>query len=185
MDSLALGVRFEKGNGLAKVRERMPQALAYGLNNGGRKVFTAVRRGLWAQTGVKKYASITSRTANMPASPGNLTFTIVARGKPIPIREFPVKRMARGVQASPWATARVFARSFQEKQAGGGYIPGVFMARRNKDRGSVRMLYGPNLAKQMLGLTRDDQTIPQLFMSSAAAEVPQQLLKAMSKAMGI
>jgi hypothetical protein len=120
----------------------------------------------------------------MPAQAGALTFTIVARGKPIPIKDFPVKRVAGGVQASPWASARVFARSFQERAHGGAYIPNAFRARVGEGREPVRKLYGPNLAKELLGLTRNDRAIPDLFLRSAAIEVPPRILAALGKVLG-
>lgn len=183
-----IGVRVafsQKGPSLQSRFKRMPQALAFGLNNGGRLVFTEVRRELWKKTGAKKYATITSRTYNMPAKPGALTFTIVARGKPTPIREFPVRRVAWGVQAAPWAATRVFEHSFQLKMHGGGYVPGAWRARTGPARETVRLLWGPNIAKELVGITRDDQTIPDVFMRSAAREVPPQILKAMAKALGV
>jgi hypothetical protein len=175
----------ETGAGLKSRLARVPQAIAFGLNNGGRVVFTVVRRGLWEKTGATRYSTITSRTYSMPAQPGALIFTIVARGKPIPIREFPVRRVASGVQASPWGTARVFERSFQEKAVGGDFLPGQFRARLGAAREPIRKLLGPNLAKELLGITRDDQTIPDLFMRTAAIEVPPRVMAALTKALGI
>jgi hypothetical protein len=175
----------EQGPSLQSRMRRVPQAIAFGLNNGGRLVFTQVRRGLWKQIGSKKYSTVTSRTFAMPAKPGALAFTIVAKGKPIPITDFSVRRVAHGVQASPWASARVFARSFQEKAPGGEFLPGAFRARLSEAREPIRRLYGPNLAKQLLGITRNDQTIPELFARSAAIHVPPQIIKALSKALGI
>jgi hypothetical protein len=143
-----------------------------------------VRRGLWKQIGSKRYSTVTSRTFNMPASVGALAFTIVARGRPIPIKEFPVKRIGSGVQASPWDVARVFERSYQERFAGGGYIPNAFFARAGEAREPVRVLFGPNLAKELLGITRHDETIADLFMRSARLEVPAQIIKALEAALG-
>jgi hypothetical protein len=177
-------IRLEEfGRDWRTLHPRIARAVSYGLNNGGRKVFTTVRRGLYAKIGATRYSTVTSRTYNIPASVGLLAFTIVVRGRPIPIKEFAAHRVGSGVEATPWAAGRVFARSFQQKTSGGGYIPGAFMARIEEDREPIRRLLGPNLAKELLGITRDDQTIPDLFLASARLEVPPAILRAVAAAL--
>lgn len=169
----------EIGLDMRSLHPRLARAVSYGMNNAGRRVFTIVRRGLWKKIGATKYSTVTRRTYSIPASPNALNFVIVAKGKPIPIREFSPKRVAGGIQASPWGAARVFERSYQEKIAGGGYMPNGYFARIGEGHNPIRRLFGPNLAKELLGITRDDRTIPDLFIEAARAEVPPQILRAL------
>ena len=186
MSGVGLKVVFEKrGKGFAKVQEAIHWAVANGLNEGGRLVFTQVRRGLKTQVNPKAYRTITSRTYAMAATPESLVFTIVVKGKPIPIKEFPVRRVAAGVEAAPWGLTRTFQRSYQEKNGSGGYIPNAWRARLTQEREPVRVLLGPNLAKEMLGITRHNGRMPRLFSDQAALLVPPALLKLLGRAMGV
>ena len=185
MPGIALKVAFaEKGKGLDGLSQRIDWAIVGALNEGGRLVFTQVRKGLQRQVTPKNYRTITSRTYPMPASMGSLTYTIVVKGKPIPIKEFPVHRVAAGVEAAPWGLTRTFQRSFQDKSPGGGYIANAWFARRGEPREPIRKLLGPNLAKEMLGQTRGNQTMPRLFDEQCLLLIPPIMLKRLARALG-
>jgi hypothetical protein len=126
---------------------RLHRAISEGLREGGDKTRTAVRRALKAQTGVKAYKSITSRTRSY-ADDGGLRYTIVGTGKGMKIEEFPVKitrGAGGGVVSAPWAAGRKFKRSFVIKGRG---IEGA-LARTTNKRFPVRKFYGPSVAKEI------------------------------------
>jgi len=182
------GIGFKVGvvttkNRLVGLDKAMGYAIAGGLNDGGRKVFTVLRRQLRAQIGAKKYATITSRTWALSASPGNLQYVIRAKNEPIDIVEFGAKLKGDGVSASPWGVSRVFARSFQQKKRAGAGNSGGFMARLSDKRYPVRALHGPNLARELLGLTPRSRT-PEEFMRAARQFVPPALLARLERAFG-
>jgi hypothetical protein len=158
---------------LEAARAKIPRALAQGLNQGGDKVRTQVQRALKEQTNVKLYKSITSRVRTVRAFPGRLCYEIVATGKGIPIREFPVQVTGRGVDAEPWGVEHLFKRSFREKYIGG------LMSRIGKERKPIRLLRGPSLPKELVkGET------PVVFDEAAQSFVPPALAKAIARAIG-
>lgn len=174
----------------AVLRSRIPMAIADGLNDGGDKTRTAVMRAAWKHTGVKQYKSVTSRFKSYRANAGvvrglfgpavpSMSYIIQALGPAIPIGEFPVKRVAAGVEAAPWANARVFSRSFQIMNADGSYRKDGWRARRNSNRMSIRKLYGSNLAKELIGAT-PGSPLPQMFHAAAKTNVPPAILKRLS-----
>lgn len=182
------GVAFRIGvvttkNRLVGLEKAMGYAIAGGLNDGGRKVFTVLRRQLRAQTGAKKYATITSRTWALSASPGNLRYVIRAKDEPIDIVEFGAKLTGEGVSASPWGVSRVFERSFQQKKRAGARNSQGFMARLSERRYPIRALHGPNLAKELLGITPGSRT-PAEFLRAAHQIVPPALLARLERAFG-
>lgn len=190
--ALGIKVDFRDGKGgeplrrFAAIQALIGPAIADGLNDGGDKVRTQVMRAAWKQTGLKQYKSVTSRFRTAPAhsisrrglvgpTQARMSYTIHAMGPGIPIKEFKVKRVGAGVEASPWGVSRVFERSFQRRGAD-GWMPGAFYARKGAERTPFRPIYGPNLAKELVGLTRGSH-LPQVFTSSAALFVPPAILK--------
>jgi len=163
----------------AKAFEKaIPTAVARGLNEGGDKVRTQVQRALKTQTGVMKYASITSRMKDSGrgwarAAPGRLAYQIVATGKGMPIREFPVRNTGKGIDAKTWGVDHVFKRSFGIVGRG---VDG-FRARTTSKRFPVRKLYGPALPKE---LTKGE--VVKVFYVSAQTNVPPAVLKHLLKA---
>jgi hypothetical protein len=77
-----------------------------------------------------------------------------------------------------------FARSFQQRIPGEGLLPAPISARTQEDREPIRRLFGPNVAKELLGITRGDQTIPDLFMQSARTDVAPAIMKAVEAVLG-
>ncbi|VTZ52501.1 conserved hypothetical protein [Methylocella tundrae] len=158
----------------------IPLAIARGLNEGGDKVRTQVQRALKTQTGVTKYASITSRMQDSGrgyarAAPGKLAYQIIAKGKGIPIKEFPVKDTGHAIDARTWGVDHVFKRSFG--------MPGLgvdgFRARLTDKRLPIRKLYGPSLPKE---LVKDKAA--EVFIASAQGVVPAAVLKHLLKSVG-
>lgn len=159
--------------------DRIGRAIVEGLNEGGDKTRTQVQRALKVQTGVSKYSSITSRMADSGkgwarAAPGRLQYVIVAKGKGLPIKEFPA-RLAKAVIAKPWGVAHVFKRSFGLK---GGGVDG-FRARLGPKRFPIRKLYGPSLPKEII---QGDAAV--VFESSAEAFVPAAVIKRLGRVLG-
>lgn len=115
-----------------------------GLNQGGDKVRTKVRRALKDQTGVRRYGTIVEKTDSVRAGAA-LEYRILGKGKGLPIREFRVSaRTGSGVNASPWNVARTFKRSFKTKARG------LLKARLGAERFPIRSLYGPAIAKEIV-----------------------------------
>jgi hypothetical protein len=176
------------------LEKKIQQAIARGLNEGGDKVRTQVQRALKTQTGVTKYASITSRINTLRAYPaaqagvngknlgagfssrGPLSYHIIAAGKGIPIKEFPVRVTKRGVDAKTWGVDHVFKRSFAMK---GRPIATALRARLTGERFPIRVLYGPSLPKE---LTKGSSA--QAFMTSAQLYVVPAVLKHLTKTLG-
>jgi hypothetical protein len=168
-------IRRQLGSRFAGMSAAMHQAEARGLNEGGDKVRTAVQRALWRQTSVKNYRSITSRVRTTRAFEGSLSYTIIATGKGIPIREFPVRLTGAGVVAQVWGVAHQFQRSFGEKDH-----PGVegFRARLGASRLPIRKFYGPALPKE-LGKGESANA----FYRAASEFVPPAILKHLARAL--
>ena len=173
----------DQKNRLRGLERAMGYAIAGGLNDGGRKVFTVLRRQLRAQTGAKRYRTITARTWALSASPGSLRYVIHAKDEPIDLAEFGATMTGEGVQASPWGVSRVFARSFQRLKRAGSHNTMGLVARLSESRYPIRALHGPNLAKELTGATRGSQT-PEAFMAAAHLYVPPAILARMSRALG-
>ena len=124
---------------------KVQRAAVQGLNEGGDKTRTPVRRDLREQTGVKAYGSITKRTATKRAHPGRLVYEIIGTGKGMPIKEFPYRAAVRApVTAQPWRVAHTFARSFKTS------AKGLLRARRGPSRFPIRALYGPAVPKEII-----------------------------------
>jgi len=165
-----------KSSGLEKV---ISKAIARGLNEGGDKVRTQVQRALKTDTGVIKYASITSHMKDSGrgwarAAPDRLTYQIVATGKGLPIKDFPVKNTGKAIDAKTWGVDHVFKRSFGIVGRG---VEG-FRARTTSKRFPMRKLYGPSLPKE---LTQGE--VVKVFYASAQTAVPPAVLKHLLKAM--
>lgn len=74
-----------------KISELGAQAdveIARGLNDGGKVVFTQVRRALKTQLGLLSYGTILKYTDDTPASPSRLIYSMSGRGKGLPIKTF-------------------------------------------------------------------------------------------------
>lgn len=152
---------------------RAERAMAEGLNEGGDKVRTQVRRDLKAQMNVRKYGAITSRTPSRKASPGNLRYEIEGEGKGLPITEFPVSAgIHRPVTAQPWGVSHTFKRSFKTRS-------GLLRARLSSRRFPIRSLRGPAVSKEIL----KDRTAAH-FEADAADIVERAVVKRLGRLMG-
>jgi len=157
--------------GMQTYRKQITYAISGGLNDAGRKIFTQVRRQLRDQTGAKKYSTITSRTWVRSSTPLTLAYAICANPYPVDIAEFGAAVVSRGISASPWQNGRVFAQSFQNlKWAKFGNTGGYFQ-RLGPSRFPIRPLHGPNLGKELMGLTPGSE-VPQLVVAQAIAMLP-------------
>lgn len=154
------------------------QAIREGLNEGGDKVRTDVRKALQQQTGAKTYRAITSRTRSIKAG-GALQYVIIGSGKGLPIKEFrtQIRRgTGGGVVSEPWNVSRQFQRSFALKgQGADGY-----RARTTSKRFPVRKLFGPSIPKEMM-----QGAIPSVFVLSVGAQVLPAIEKRLVRALRI
>ena len=165
---------------LAKLSGRVQLAIARGLNEGGDKVRTQVRRAMREQTSLVKLQSVTKRSSTIRAFPGaprsgigpvaagSLSYTIVFKGKPSTRPEefaYSVKRgPGGGVTVRMWGGAHKFQRSFQI--AGHSGASGL-RARLGADRFPVRGFDGPNLAKEAV-----KGKVAETFMTLSPVIVP-------------
>ncbi|RVU13151.1 hypothetical protein [Methylobacterium oryzihabitans] len=157
--------------GLAALPPKAQRAMVEGLNEGGDKTRTPVRRDLRDQTDVKAYGSIVKRTDTKRAHPGKLSYEILGTGKGMPILEFRVSAgVRRPVTATPWGVAHTFARSF--KTSG----QGLLRARLGPGRMPIRALYGPSVAKEIV----KDRTAAH-FLADAAPRVEAAVMKRLAR----
>lgn len=188
---------------LDRARSGWPEAIRQGLNQGGDKVRTEVRRTLQARMGTKKYGIVVAGTRSIAATGGALggalSYQIIGSPKPIEIEEFRVQ--SRGakrfgdwrdqsrvggrfgaikskalVVAAPWAASRAFKRSFD--LVGKGLVA-IRPAEAGKGRGAQRILYGPSVASEM----RSDG-VARLFARAAAQHVPPAILRRLGRTLG-
>ena len=147
------------------------QAMAEGLNEGGDRERTQVRRALRHQTGVSKAGTITSHTDSRRASAGSLEYVIRGLGKGLPIRDFPVSAGTHSpVVARPWGVAHKFERSFRTSRKG------LLRARRGASRFPIRALYGPSVAKEIV----KDETAAE-FTANAGPKVERAVIKRLGR----
>lgn len=182
---------------LERSRASWPDAIREGLNQGGDKVRTEVRRVLQVQMGTRTYRAITSNTRSIRATGGALAYEIIGSPKPLKIEEFRIqsrgpKRLgdwrdqsrvsgrfgpikAKGsVVAAPWAVSRAFKRSFD--LVGKGLVA---IRPANAGKSGRRLLYGPTVAKEML-----QGETPRAFTRSAARHVPPIILARLGRSLG-
>ena len=151
--------------------DKVRRAGAEGLNEGGDKERTLVRRDLREQTGVKRYGSVLKRTRTRRATPSRLEYEIRGEGKGMPIDEFPVRAsVGAPVAATPWGVPHRFKRSFKTS------AKGLLRARRGSSRFPIRSLRGPSVAKEIV----KDQTADG-FEATAAPLVRAAVLKRLGR----
>lgn len=187
---------------LQNLPEKAQRAMREGLQEGGNKVRTKVRKALQKQMGVTKYGVIVSNTTGTIANAG-LNYIIRGTGKGLPIENFPVKGKAAGgadrwsrrrhyllqgrdgrgrfgklkdtpdeVTASPWAVSRTFKRSFV---GGGGYRAAI----PHGGKFRIRKLYGPSVAKEIV----KDASLAS-FQASVRIDVAPAIEKRLARVLG-
>jgi hypothetical protein len=176
-----------------RLQKQIPAAVARGLNEGGDKVRTQVQRALKAQTGVVRYASVTSRVRTARAFPGQadlgssvkgsgvgegMSYQIIVSGRP-PTRPFEFKTEVTkgpggGVTVWMWGVPHKFKRSFE----GTGKIAGQLKMRKIGPHLPLRGFDGPNMAKEAV-----KGKSAEAFFAAAEAEVPAAVLKHLAKSL--
>ena len=129
---------------LETMPDKVPLALAAGLNDGGKVVSKQVKRALKLQINPKTQSSITKLMFDKPAASGRLQYEIRARSKPLQINEFNVTVDGVGVSADSWGHQNRFKRSFKTKSQG------LLLARVGSKRFPFRKLLGPNVGKELI-----------------------------------
>lgn len=179
--------------GIERLQKQIPAAIARGLNEGGDKVRTQVQRALKEQTGVIRYASVTSRVRTARAFAGQadvgtsakgsgvgagMSYQIIVSGKPptkpLEFRTSVTTGPSGGVTVWMWGKAHKFKRSFQ----GSGKIAGQLKMRMIGPRLPLRSFDGPNMAKEAV---KDKSA--ETFFATAETEVPAAVLKHLAKSL--
>jgi hypothetical protein len=176
--------------GLEAQQGKVLRAIAQGLNEGGDKVRTQVRKAMREQTGLIRLNSVTKREGNIrafatglapksgvgPSRGASLEYAIIYRGKPNTKPDEFKKAVAKGpgggVTVWMWNVAHKFKRSFQQKFKGG------LRMRRRDPRLPIRAFDGPNLAKEAV----KDQ-VAATFLAQSAALVPPMIEKRLARAL--
>ena len=180
LDKMAKGLQAQQGKVL--------RAIAQGLNEGGDKVRTQVRRAMREQTGLLRLNSVTRRERNIrafatglapksgvgPSRGASLDYVIVYSGKPATKpEEFKLKVTTGpggGVTVWLWNVAHKIKRSFA--------LHGKPMMRRFGPRKPIRGLDGPNLAVEAV-----KGQVAATFEAQAAALVPPMIEKRLARAL--
>lgn len=178
----------------ARQQANVDRAIAQGLNEGGDKVRTQVRKAMREQTSLIRLNSVTSRERTVraygaaggasksgigPVGPGSLQYQIIYNSKPTKIGEFKFSvstGKGGGVTALMWGVSRKFARSFRIKGSSG--IAGL-RARRTDERKPIRSFDGPDLAKEAV-----KGRVAETFLAESIALVPPMIEKRMARALG-
>lgn len=187
---------------LQNLPEKAQRAMREGLQEGGNKVRTSVRKALKPQMGVLKYGTIVANTTGTIANAG-MNYIIRGTGKGLPIKEFkvsgkagqgalrwsakqhwklqertgsgrfgPIKDVPPEVTASPWSVSRTFKRSFV---GSGGYRAAI----KDGGRYKIRALYGPSVAKEII----KDASLA-AFQSSVQVDVAPAIEKRLARIIG-
>lgn len=114
------------------------------LNRGGNQGRTQVRRSLVAQTGIK-YGLINKAVLDTRATPGDLSYSLIATGGETNLSLFNATQRKKGVSAAPWKKRRIFKGTFIV----GAYAGKVFR-RKTDERGPLAPLWGPNIAREIV-----------------------------------
>jgi hypothetical protein len=144
---VADGIIARYASQLAQLGPRAPQALASALNHEGRKAFTQVKRVLVTQTGIN-YGQIEGQMKTRFAFPGRLRFEIQADGHETNLGAYQARQTGAGVSAAPWNDRHTFGQPGRASF----FLPGsrrVFI-REGKARYSIKPLFGPNLARELV-----------------------------------
>ena len=182
LDKMVKGLEAQQGKVL--------RAISQGLNEGGDKVRTQVRRAMRQQTGLLRLNSVTKRERNVrafatglapksgigPSRGASLEYAVVYSGKP-PTKPAEFKTSVKtgpggGVTVWMWNVAHKFKRSFQQKFRGG------LRMRLGGSRLPVRAFDGPNLAKEAV---KGD--VAATFLAQSAALVPPMIEKRLARAL--
>ena len=151
---------------LDRVGKMTRKAIVASLNRAGDMGYTAAKRALSAQTGVKQSALEhgAEGLAKIHASIDTLEFRLIARSSTTPLSYFSPTQTKAGVAASPWNKRRTFSGTFMATMSSGHV--GVFAhesgpqnyARRVSpttgriyySATNIRQLWGPSIAKELL-----------------------------------
>jgi hypothetical protein len=129
---------------LETMPDKVPPAMAAGLNDSGKVVSKHLKQVLKVQINPKTQSSFTKFMFDKPASSGRLVYNINAYSKPLPITDFNITVDDVGVTADSWGRQNKFKRSFKTKNKG------RLIARTGTARFPVRKLLGPNIGKELI-----------------------------------
>lgn len=137
------------------------RAFSRALNHEGRKAFTAIRRVLRKQTGLKAY-DVNNAVKYGQATTNRLQSTIRATGRKEWLRKFGARQFKYGVRARPWNRSQRFNHAFIVKSLDGNvFINTRGLNPRSGRKNAIRPLFGPSVPEEML----KDESL-QTFMRS-------------------
>lgn len=159
-----------QGNGIARLTAavdklegpRKRAALRRAVNHTGDKTFTVVRRVLAKEMGLTQADLQRRGLSKRKANDASLTYSIIGRGKHIPLKDFAARQGARGVSATPWGIRRMFKHTFIVASIGGN----VFK-RLGKKRLPIEKLWGPAIPREMVR-----EVTANAFQTTVAASLP-------------
>lgn len=156
-----LTVAAERLSGSQKVA-----VLRRALNHTGDRTFTTVRRTLSQQIGAPQHVIARyGKLRPLRASNAMLTYTIVAKGGPVPLKHFKAYQTKKGVSAAPWRNRKLYKSAFIVASLGGH----VYW-RKGKARLPIERVAGPNIPKEMV----KDQTAA-AFHATVAEGLPRRV----------
>ncbi|MDF3606547.1 hypothetical protein PE067_10585 [Paracoccus sp. DMF-8] len=137
------------------------RAFSRALNHEGRKAFTAIKRVLRKQTGLKAY-DVNNAVKYGQATTNRLQSTIRATGRKEWLRKFGARQFKYGVRARPWNRSQRFNHAFIVKSLDGNvFINTRELNPRSGRKNAIRPLFGPSVPEEML----KDESL-QTFMRS-------------------
>lgn len=114
------------------------------INHTGAKAFTRVRRELAGQTSAPREI-ITNSLKALKASTETLEYRITASGKALSLRHFRPRQFRAGVRAKVWGRLQTYPGTFIVHS-----IHGHVFRREGRSRLPIKILYGPNIAKEVV-----------------------------------
>ena len=126
------------------------QAFARAMNHEGRKAFTAVKRELRKQTGIKA-GDISRGVSFRSAFRNRLQVVIRATGTPYSLKYFGARQFSYGVRAKPWGKSRRFEGAFIVGSLGGHVFhnTGGPNLRSGRDN-AIEKMWGPAIPTEMV-----------------------------------
>ncbi|MDF3606171.1 hypothetical protein PE067_08530 [Paracoccus sp. DMF-8] len=126
------------------------RAFSRALNHEGRKTFTAMKRAVRRQTGLKAY-DVNNAVKYGQATKNRLKTTVRATGQREWLRKFGPRQFKYGVRARPWNRSQRFNHAFIVKSLDGN----VFINTQKFDpksgrKNAIRPLFGPSIPEEIM-----------------------------------
>lgn len=172
---------------LAKAGTESTRALNASINRVGNTAFTKVRRQLAKNMGIP-VGRLTEGSRGLYVQRSNfrnLRYEIDARSQYTPLSYFNPQQRRTGVQAHPWGERRIFPGTFVVTLRSGHV--GVFKRtgqRTSTGRPQIKELWGPSLARELVREDTQADSVPQIFRTTFATELPRVLSHEVDRVLG-